>query len=104
MLDFDSPWYVSSYESPKDIILADNTQGKFFEIVFQYPAMDKEVLMKVMRTEYNLFSVVSAEIVEDYQNTKKILEENYSDIDAILNALVENRLNADTEDLLDLIS
>ena len=104
LFDFDSPWYVSSYESPKDIILADNTQGEFFEIVFQYPAMDKEVLMKVMRTEYNLFSVVSAEIVEDYQNTKKILEENYSDIDAILNALVENRLNADTEDLLDLIS
>ena len=104
VFDFSSPWFISSYESPKDLILADDTQGKFFEIVFKYPSMDKEVLMKILRTEHNIFSIVGAEIVDDYQNTKKILEENYNDVDTILNALVESRLNADTEELLDLVN
>lgn len=103
IFDFDSDHIVSSYENPRDMFLTNDYSGNSYKIVFKCPNMDKVILATVLRTEHNIFSIVGLNTVDDYKNTKKILEENFDNLEAILNALVDSRLSADTEGLLDLV-
>lgn len=103
IFDFDSDHIVSSYDNPKDIFLTDDYSGDSYKVVFKCPNMNKVILATVLRTEHNIFSIAGLNTVDDYKNTKKILEDNFDDLNAILNALVDSRLSANTEELLDLV-
>ena len=103
IFNFDSPHVISSYENPKNKFLTEDYGGDKYKIVFKCPTMNKLILATALRTEHNVFSIVGLNTVDDYKNAKKILEDNFDDLNAILNALVDNRLSADTEELLDLV-
>lgn len=103
VLNFAAPDIVSSYENPKEILLSNKETKEQFDIIFKRSTMEKEIHIIVEKTEENIFNIINAEIVDDYRNTKRILEDYYNNPEAILSALVENRLSADTSSLLDLI-
>lgn len=103
IFNFDSPHIISSYDNPRNKLLTEDYEGDKYKIVFKCPTMDKLILATALRTEHNIFSIVGLNTVDNYKNVKKILEDNFDDLNAILNALVDNRLSADTEELLDLV-